>query len=264
MEDFAIRLIVLRKIDAHAHLDEPSLDWFATNLRNFDGLLAISDSVDIHSSSRNIELAANCDSIIPFIGIHPEIFARPENAKTTHEKLDEMIAALGGKLEFARGIGEIGLDPTYGPMKDQEYLLRGILSLVEHSRFPITLHCRETVVRILDIVSTYNLRSKILFHWFAGSESELKKLHGGGIYSSFGPSILFSKRMADLVKSSDPRFILAETDAPTAFRSLIDAPSTPFLVDSVAFKIGLILNISYQHACQLMETNATRYLSTQD
>ncbi|MHB2036319.1 MAG: TatD family hydrolase, partial [Nitrososphaerales archaeon] len=228
------------------------------------GLLVISDSVDIHSSSRNIELAANCDSIIPFIGIHPEIFARPENAKTTHEKLDEMIAALGGKLEFARGIGEIGLDPTYGPMKDQEYLLRGILSLVEHSRFPITLHCRETVVRILDIVSTYNLRSKILFHWFAGSESELKKLHGGGIYSSFGPSILFSKRMADLVKSSDPRFILAETDAPTAFRSLIDAPSTPFLVDSVAFKIGLILNISYQHACQLMETNATRYLSTQD
>jgi len=248
----------------HAHLDEQSLDWFITNLRNFDNLSVISDSVDLHSSSRNIELAANCDSIIPFIGIHPEIFARSENVKTTHEKLDEMIAALGRKVKFARGIGEIGLDPTYGLMKDQEYLLRGILSLAEASRIPITFHCRETIARILEVVSTYSLRSKILFHWFAGSESEMKKMQDGGIYSSFGPSILFSKRMAGLVKYSDPRFILAETDAPTAIRSLIDAPSTPFLVDSVAFKIGLILCISYQQACQLLETNATRYLSTQD
>ena len=224
----------------------------------------ISNSVDLHSSSRNIELATNCDSVIPFVGIHPGIFARPENSSLTHEDFDIMIEEVVRLLKFAKGVGEVGLDPSYGYLIDQEYLLRGILSLAESSTLPITFHCRETILKTIDIVSTYNLQSKILFHWFAGSELELRKLHDRGMYTSFGPSILFSKRMAGLVKSSDPQFILAETDSPTPFRSIVDAPGTPILINSVAFKIGLILNIPFQQACELVETNANRYLLTQD
>ncbi len=213
---------------------------------------------------RNLELAKECRSLIPFVGIHPEIFAKYPNLSIAREKLDEMVSKLARYAESAIGIGEIGLDPKYGQMELQEYLLKEILRLAETLRIPITLHSRETTSKLLDELSSYSLHCKILFHWFAGSESELGKLHGKGYYSSFGPSILFSKRIIELVKHSEPGLILTETDCPTIFRSLNESPSTPLLVSSVAFKLGMILHMPMNDVCELISTNAREYLATQD
>ena len=225
-------------------------------------LRVITSSVDPESSFRNIELGKQSDAIIPFVGIHPEIFKRPENERIQRGDLDIMTQEVANLLDSAEGIGEIGLDPCYGQQESQEYLLNNILSIAERSTLPIVFHCRETVPDILNALDSYRLRSNLLFHWFAGSEEELRKLHDRSIYTSYGPSIIFSKRMAGLVKFSNPDFILAETDSPTPFRSLHDGPSTPFLVNSVAFKIGLIVNKSFENACEMLETNVNKYLST--
>jgi TatD DNase family protein len=202
--------------------------------------------------------------MIPFVGIHPEIFAKPENSNLDHSQLDGMISDLAELMKSAKGIGEVGLDLRYGQIDNQEYLLRGILSSAESINLPITFHCRETSSRILDILASYKLRQNILFHWFSGSESELRRLHDRGIYTSFGPSILFSKRMSDLVSSSEKRLILTETDSPTPFRSLFDGPGTPLLISSVALKMGLILKMMFREVCELVETNMNKYLLTQD
>jgi TatD DNase family protein len=229
-----------------------------------DDLRVISDSVDLETSLKNIEISKKLNSVLPFVGIHPEIFQRPENANISNERMDSMLESVAGLLMFARGIGEIGLDSRYSQFSKQEYLLMKLLSLAETSNLPITFHCRETVSKILDEISSYSLANKMLFHWFAGSDSELRKLHEKGFYVSFGPSILFSRRMAGLVENSDTRLILVETDSPTNFRSIVDGPSSPFLTNSVVFKIGLILGMPFDEVCEFAEANTNKYLSTQD
>ncbi len=96
----------------------------------------ITNSVDVNSSLRNIEISRSCNLVIPFVGIHPEIFARPENANLSLEQLDGLTADIGELVKDARGIGEVGLDPRYGQIDNQEYLLNRILTLAESSGYP--------------------------------------------------------------------------------------------------------------------------------
>jgi len=264
LEDLALCLISLRITDAHAHLNEFTLTGFSAGLRHVDGLSVITNSVDVDSSLRNIEISRSCNMVIPFVGIHPEIFARPENSNMSSEQLDSLTEHIADLIKDAKGIGEIGLDPKYGQMENQEYVLDRILLLAESSVIPITFHCRETTLEILDVLSSYNLRQNIMFHWFAGSEMELGKIHDRGMFTSFGPSILFSKRMAGLVGSSNRGLVLVETDSPTTFQSIINGPSSPFLVYSVAFKMAFILKITFNDMCDLLEANVGKYLATQD
>ena len=70
--------------------------------------------------------------------------------------------------------------------------------------------------------------------------------------------------MESLVRSSDPDLILAETDSPTFFKSISESASTPTLVYTVAFKIGLILNESFGDVVEKLRANTEAYLSSQD
>ena len=254
----------MRITDSHAHLNERELADFVGKLELFESLRVVSNSVDTSSSVRNLEIAVSSRSVVPFVGIHPEIFSRSEFANITNEELGGIVSELSRLVKKARGIGEVGLDPKYGRNEAQEYLLRQILSLAESERIPIAFHCRETASQILKLLDSFRLRQNLLFHWFSGSESELRRLHERGIYTSFGPSILFSKRMCELVRLSERNFILLETDSPTPYRSLFDGTSTPFMVSSVALKMASILGITFKDVCELTESNSEKYLLTQD
>ena len=261
MEDISFSLIQLRVTDSHAHLNESVLAGFAKVIDTLP-IRVMSNSVDPESSLRNIELSKQSDLIIPFVGIHPEIFKRPENERIQPGEIDVATQSVASLLDSAKGVGEIGLDPSYGQLDNQKYLLNNILSIAERRDLPIAFHCRETVADILNVLGSYRLHSNLMFHWFSGSQEDLRKLHDRSIYTSYGPSIIFSNRMAGLVQSSNPDLILVETDSPTQFRSILNGPSTPLLVNSVAFKIGLILNKSFESACEIDETNVDKYLST--
>ena len=254
--------MILKLVDAHAHFDSLELESLPLDLDQ-SSISVISNSVNVESSVRNLELAKKFASIVPFVGIHPEIF-RPSRNDFSKVDLDGMVEKVATLLKFAKGIGEIGLDPSYGRVDNQRYLFSKILETAEKTRHPVTLHSRDAIAVVLEILSTYNLKSRILFHWFAGAESELKRVHDAGMYTSFGPSIIFSKRIGTLLQLSDRRYILAETDSPTRFRSLLDSPSNPTLVSSVVFQMGLLLNLPFDQTCELTNTNAENYLTTQD
>lgn len=254
--------MILKLVDAHAHLDSQELVRFIST-HNQENLSVISNSVNVESSTRNLELSRKLSSVVAFVGIHPEVF-RYAQVSPSIEELDSMVEKIAALLKFAKGIGEVGLDPSYGRIDSQKHLLSRMLEIVEKTKLPVTIHSRGATAEIIEILTTYNLKSRILFHWFAGTEKELYKLHASGIYTSFGPSIIFSKRISTLLQLSDRKFILAETDSPTRFRSVMDAPSNPTLISSVVFHIGLLLNLPFEDACELTSSNSKSYLSTQD
>ena len=248
-------------VDSHAHLDSPELETF---LSAYDqtSLRVVSNSVSVDSSVRNLDIAKKFASVVPFVGIHPEIFRNPGNL--SKKEIDNMAEKILLLSKSAKGIGEIGLDPNYGRVDDQRYLFTRMLEIAEKVKLPISIHSRDATSEVLELISTRALKSGMLFHWFTGDQIELKKIHALGIYTSFGPSIIFSKRMGNLIRMSDQRFILAETDSPTRFRSLLDAPGNPTLVSSVVFQMSRLLNLTFDQTCELTNANSKNYLSTQD
>jgi TatD DNase family protein len=251
-------------LDSHAHLSDFPDTKLSTIFHQNVQLVVLSNSVDLNTSTRNLDLSQKFRSaIIPFVGIHPEIFARPTNQPLNRSLIDSVTEKVGLLARDASGIGEIGLDPKYGNPELQNYLFEKMLQLAESTSLPVALHCRDSVSELLEKISSYNLRGTILFHWFAGSEDELSQITERGMYSSFSPSILFSKKLSRLLERANPDLILPETDAPTPFRSFGQNEGSPFLIASVVFKMASVLKISFESMRERLLQNSNGYLRTQ-
>jgi Tat protein secretion system quality control protein TatD with DNase activity len=229
----------------------------------------LSNSTDIHSSRLNIELAEQSNgSIIPFVGVHPQIFADANSKpKSLTGNLEMMIEKLVKLTTEAHGLGEVGLDEKYGSWDLQLDLFGSQLKICEEkSNFPINIHSRNCISQIAEILSTYDLsKSKILFHWFAGSENELGELQSKGFFVYFGPAIIFSKRLQSLVKIAEESLILPETDSPLFLSALGSAANiSPFALTSVIFKIAEIKQRSFREMAELLEANTAEYLQAQN
>ena len=252
-------------VDSHAHLDEGAVAAFVGSIKaRREPVLVLSNSVDMSSSLRNLEIAKTSQFVKAFVGLHPEVFSKFSGTRADIEGLISEAEEIAKLYDLASGIGEIGLDPKYGFFTEQKKLLQSILASAERTALPVSIHSRESVTILLDLISTYDIRGKILFHWFAGSEQDFAAIQDRGYYSSFGPSILFSNRLSRLVEKGDLHLILPETDSPTPYRSLVDGPSSPDLVASVEFKIALLRKLSFEDACIALEKNIMIYLGTQN
>ena len=252
-------------VDAHAHLDllqgSPLL---RSALDSNEFSIIVSNSVDESSSKNNVELARNEPSVRAFVGIHPEIFASPRADGISENEIRRSVDQVANMFPIASGIGEIGLDRKYGSFDLQIQLFRMLLEAAERTKLPLTIHSRETVSEINEMMTTYSLHGNVLFHWFAGSEAELERLQDLSCYVSFGPSLIFSKRLSLLFLKSDLDLTLPETDCPTPFRSLIDGPSNSFLVSSVIFKMAQVRRRNFKEMRIILETNASDFLRTQN
>ncbi len=253
--------------DSHAHLNDENLASFMRDYARRGerecSLTIVSNSVDQVTSQQNLRIAEVTNRVKAFVGIHPQVFLDPHFPKE-RERIDAVVSSLEPLVDSASGIGEVGLDETYGKFEEQSYLFSKMLGIVEENSIPVTIHTRGTLKECVDALSTIHLRSNVLFHWFSGSSEEIGKLHERGYFTSFGPSILYSKRMQNILKMADPRFILAETDAPLRLESVRpEFVATPFFVISVLFKMSLILGNGFENMTNLNEENARNYLQTQ-
>jgi TatD DNase family protein len=261
--------------DCHAHLDDPLMGGFLESLRNLQyvlpnvrnqGFRIITNSTDIRSSKRNLEIAAQHQSVvIPFVGIHPQAVTAFASSKTIGEHFNDHLDQLVHLIGKAMGIGEIGLDPKYGFDDLQLQIFQKQLGISESVPIaPICIHSRDCVAKVLELLPSFRLSKRILFHWFAGTESELARLQSRGYFVSFGPSIIFSKRIQTLAKLANPELILAETDSPLLFSSLqTKEPLSPFAVCSVLFKLAEVKGANYENMLAEIEENSNKYLQAQ-
>jgi TatD DNase family protein len=227
----------------------------------------ISNSTDILSSERNVELGAKFPGqIIPFVGIHPQSVEQMALSAVREGGLGRYFERLNYLVSIANGIGEIGLDPKYGYDDLQLKIFQKQLEICESARFvPISIHSRNSVERVSELLPSFGLSKRVLFHWFAGTESELTKIQSRGYFVSFGPSVIFSKRIQGLAKSADSKLVLAETDSPLLFPPISEKdPLSPFAVSSVIFKLGEVRSLTYEKMLFEIEQNSNEYLQAQN
>ena len=184
-----------------------------------------------------------------FVGVHPS-----EALKSTS------LSWLEQDLRRASGIGEIGLDPKYsdkGPGSAQMKTFLAQLDMAQATRKPIQVHSRDAERECLDALSGFPLGA-VLMHWFQG-EGLLQEALGRGFFVSFGPSILYSKKLQRMAVRTSKDQVLTETDSPVPFGAL-GGVHGPSLVPSVVFKLSEVWGLGFEETRATLAGNAMRFL----
>ena len=245
--------------DSHIHLTDPVYDNFLPSiLATIKGLDLKACSVTVNNSTslkalRLFEEKSVHDFVYNFIGIHPQYAA--ENIS----KFEEIVTDNVNNID---GIGEIGLDPAYydqeGNTKALQYqVFNKMLTIAETYGKPVSIHSRNSLDEILSLLSTFNLK-KVCLHWFDGSSQQLEKSLDMGLYLSYGPSLVYSKRKQKLLKLTNEERLLIETDGPvrypSCFTNVFTLPTSCLV--SIVRSIAELLCESPTNVMERIETNS--------
>lgn len=237
--------------DVHIHLPayaDPGAVVAAAEAR---GMRLVSVTVSPAETEPNLELRKHYPSLKSFIGVHPS------EATSTPRALEE----LSPHWARADGIGEIGLDPKYSqvsPGSPQMLLFVGQVQVAERTGKPLQVHSRGAESACLDLLEVHSLGS-VLMHWFEDDGLLDRVLSRRRFFVSFGPALLYSKKLLRCAKRCPPEAVLVESDGPVAFAPLGGADG-PGMAPSVAFKLAQIWGRSFEEAVDQLSVNAQAYL----
>jgi TatD DNase family protein len=239
----------VRFVDSHLHLAEQDLPTLMP-LSVANQTLLVTCGVDRKTSREALRLAEMYPGqVVAFVGVHPS-----EATKT------EGIGWLRRALAKAAGLGEVGLDPTYssaGPRGGQMKVILEELEVARRMRKPVQLHSRGAEAAALDVLGGFELPA-VLMHWLE-SEQALPRALERGYYISYGPALLYSKRLQRMAARSPPGQVLTETDSPVPYRPL--GAKGPSLVPSVVFRLAELWGIRFDEAREVLLANSLRFLN---
>ncbi len=245
--------------DSHIHLTDTEYDNFLPSILvtlKGMGMKACSVTVNTSTSLKALRLFGEKDvhnTVYNFLGIHPQY---------ADENISQFEGIVGTNIHNIDGIGEIGLDPTYYNQDKntkvlQDQVFTKMLTIAETYDKPISVHSRQSLDEILNVLSMYNLK-KACLHWFDGSPQQLEKSLDMGLYVSFGPSLIYSKKKQRLLKLTDQGKLLIETDGPvrypSCFKNVITLPTSVLM--SVVRSMSEVLGLSPKNVTEKLERNS--------
>ena len=237
----------MRFVDSHLHLteeDSPSL----VRLSAANQTLLATCGTDEGTSQGALEMARRYPlQVCAFVGVHPS------------EAETEGTGWLREALARATGLGEVGLDPAYSPVgrgAAQMNVILAELELAHQLRKPVQVHSRNAETAALDVLGGFDL-SGVLMHWLE-SEEALPRALDRGYFVSFGPALLYSKKLQRMAAKSPPGQVLTETDSPVPYRPL--GAKGPPMVPSVVFRLARLWGVGFEDARRAVLANSLRFL----
>jgi TatD DNase family protein len=240
-------------IDAHAHVDRydlldgqalpPALAEIAQ-----DGILTISNSMDLPSYRRNVEISEQCNLVLPIFGVHP--WNAPEYA----DRLPDLAAA----IESSPMIGEIGLDHYF--VKDaaaypaQRKVLEYSLSAAREQNKIVMLHTKGAEREVLELLDRYAMQ-RVVVHWYSGPIDIFEQLAARGAYFTVGVEVLYSEHIRAIAQKIPLERLLTETDNPGGPASFVGRPGTPALVKGVLQGIAKARKRTAKEVMQAVQAN---------
>ena len=254
-------------VDSHIHLSDSAYDEYLMLMIGIINNLKIrvySVSEDLESSVKNLNIKkkyfVNSESFKAFVGIHPQ--------HASAKLLDSFNDFFLRNTEIIDGIGEIGLDPTYttnngsNTIESQRTVFSRMLSIAERNNKPVSIHSRRSLKEVLDILTSYRLK-RVVFHWYDGNKSFLRKINEFGYYVSFGPYLLYSEDKKTLLTESDLSLLLLETDGPVSYRHCFNnSVTSPVFIISLLNFVSTVLKKNFNDVSEKIFRNSVAFLNT--
>jgi TatD DNase family protein len=245
----------MRLTDVHVHLPEYPDPSEVVRNAVARGARLFSSTINSSQAELNLRLAMeNPDTVKCFLGIHPS------------EASKEVVTLPGdpfmGLLQGCDGIGEIGLDPKYSEAGVNSAQMRRFvaqLEAAERLNKPVQVHSRGTEIECIQTLGTFRLKS-VLMHWFEGQqESAVQSVLSKGYYVSFGPALLYSKKIRRLAERIPEERLLTESDGPVSFNA-VGGAGGPDVIASVLFGLAELRGRNFADMGIIVDENASEYL----
>ncbi len=207
----------MKYLDSHCHINDDALypirDEVISRAKEagVDKILII--GWDVESSKKAVAIAREYEGVYAAVGIHPEnLDGDLDEALKEIEELasDDKVVA----------IGEIGLDyhwfhETNHREKQKIWFIKQI-ELANKLNLPISIHAREAIGDLLDILKKHPVNRSGVLHCYSGSPESLKEFAKLGFYFGFDGPITYKNAVEpkESVKTCPTDRILTETDSP--------------------------------------------------
>lgn len=243
-------------IDAHAHMDrydlagDGLLESALDEIRR-DQIFTLSNSMDIPSYRRNLEIGELCDLVMPIFGVHPW------NAPHYADRLEE----LDPFIESSSMIGEIGLDTFF--VKDtsefpaQRKVFEYFLASARDQNKAVNLHTKGAEAQVLELLDRYRIQ-KAIVHWYSGPLDILKDFINRGYYFTVGVELLYSEHIRTIAREIPLGQLLTETDNPGGPKGYIGGPGMPVLIEQVVQGLAGIKKASSEEITGTVYANIGR------
>jgi TatD DNase family protein len=244
-------------IDTHSHLFLKEFDEDRGAVYNRAMNAGVHQMIlpNVDSSSLEILLAV-CrqfhEHCYPAIGVHPcSIKENWQEELGIHEEVLQKVKV--------KAIGEIGIDLYWDKtfIKEQELALETQIKWALKNNLPVILHCRESMDRVLEIVSGYKSLTGV-FHAFNGTTQQAQRVIDMGFYLGIGGVVTFKNGGID--KALAPlnlEKVVLETDAPyltpTPHRGKRNESS---YIPIIAGKLAEIFNVDVKKVAEITSQNA--------
>jgi TatD DNase family protein len=239
-------------VDAHSHLDryEDDLESALAQIRQHR-ILTISNSMDLASYERNVEIAELSDLVLPTFGVHP--WNAPEYA--------DRLASLGDAIERSPMLGEIGLDHHFIEDESRYPAQRNVLSFflaaAREQGKVVNLHTKGAEREVLDMLVQHGIRRAIV-HWYSGPLDVFRELIAFGAHFTIGVEVMYSEHIQIVARELPEDRLLTETDNPGGPRSLTGSPGMPLLVGDVVRALAELRQTTYEDIAQTVRGNIVR------
>jgi TatD DNase family protein len=245
-------------VDAHSHVDRydlvdgQALGSALAEITQYQ-ILTISNSMDLPSYQRNLEIGERCGLVIPIFGVHPW------NAPDYADRLDE----LGEAIEQSPMIGEIGLDYYFvqdaSAYPAQRKVLEFFLGAAREQDKIVTLHTKGAEGEVLELLDQYDL-PRVIVHWYSGPLDILRELVARGVYLTVGIEALYSEHIQTITREIPLRQLLTETDNPGGPKGFIGGPGMPVLVKDVVRGVAAARGTTAEAIVQAVQANWLKLL----
>lgn len=230
----------MQYIDSHVHIyskkyDDDRDDVIRRSVENGVGKLYM-PNIDEESIDAMLEAELKYPGIcIPMMGLHPC------DVKKDFEKSLYTMEAWINKREFA-GIGETGLDLYWDKtfFEQQKEALRIQIQWAKQKKWPIILHCRESMDETIEIIKEEKTAElKGIFHCFSGTLDQAKEIIDLGFLLGIGGVATYKNGGLDkILNELGLEHLVLETDgpylAPVPYRGKRNSPEyIPIIAERV-------------------------------
>ena len=245
-------------IDSHCHFDQLFPDEIEKAVSQN---IVVAVATGYESGNKLLEYAGLYQNLKVCLGIHPEHIQN-------YDEYDLVEKQIKDNLDKISGIGEIGL-PYFNLENLEESIKREILekskvifgkflSLAEQENLAVNLHCIEdSASYAIQELKKYNIK-KALFHWFEGSDTDLKEIIKTKWKISVSPDVLYNEKYRDFVSKIPLEIICLESDGPWEYNGMRGVPS---MVEKSAKILSEIYQVSVFEILEISNKNSADLFS---
>lgn len=200
-------------IDVHCHLDyfDDPTKIIEKCRENRVGIV-VSNGTNHKANKKVLELAEKYKEIKPALGLYPI-----QAIKMDWSEIDKELDFIRENRKKAVAIGEVGIDFKESINNEenekQKELFDKIVKLSIELDKPIIVHSRKAEKECIEILEK-NMAKRVVMHCFNGNFKLVDRIKENKWFISIPTNVTFSEHFQKIVKETDLKNLLCETDSP--------------------------------------------------